>query len=437
MYQKPAWSTWLSKTIRLPNLFGEYARHPRLLWFPCSIRSAFSLHQTGGRPTDDGVLVETTAGLCQKDRTRNSLVLSSYRRSHFLKSLTTESAWEKRLKRGVKALPTKRKFNPTEKRSKRDYLKDFDTFGTWDNRIEKLPILVEESIKKGKLIPEISIDLVGTASLQGRCKYQEDRFVVMELEKGMLYFGVFDGHRGDSASEYMKERLHHHVLHHLKNDEGKDLEAVLSKAFISANNAFAKYAAVVPSDEAHEAGTTATVALLRNSVQLVVAHVGDSRALIYRKGEVTVLTKDHDPEDRVERERVLKENGVIVWTSLGRALVNGRLAMTRSLGDLDLKAYGVSATPDTSTMAIKHGKDAFLALISDGISFVMSNQEIGNCIATCEDAQEAAQALCDQALQFGSDDNVTAVVIPFGSWGKYSRNTLMYSFARNLQGRRH
>ena len=66
----------------------------------------------------------------------------------------------------------------------RPYTQDFDTFGTWDNRIEKLPILVEESIKKGKLIPEISIDLVGTASLQGRCKYQEDRFVVMELEKG-------------------------------------------------------------------------------------------------------------------------------------------------------------------------------------------------------------------------------------------------------------
>ena len=123
MYQKPAWSTWVTKTIRLPNLFGEYARNSRLLWFPCSIRSAFSLHQTGGRPMDDGALVDTTASLCQKDRTRNSLVLSSYRRSHFLKSLTTESAWEKRLKRGVKALPTKRKFNPTEKRSKRDYLK--------------------------------------------------------------------------------------------------------------------------------------------------------------------------------------------------------------------------------------------------------------------------------------------------------------------------
>ena len=123
MYQKPAWSTWLTKTIRLPNLFGEYARNSRLLWFPCSIRSAFSLYQTGGRPTDDGVIVETTTCLYKKDRTRNSLFLSSHRRSHFLKSLTIENAWEKRLKRGVKALPTKRKFNPTEKRSKRDYLK--------------------------------------------------------------------------------------------------------------------------------------------------------------------------------------------------------------------------------------------------------------------------------------------------------------------------
>ena len=59
----------------------------------------------------------------------------------------------------------------------------------------------------------------------------------------MLYFGVFDGHRGALASEFMKERLHQHVLYHLKNDGDKNLERVLSKAFLSANNAFAKYVA--------------------------------------------------------------------------------------------------------------------------------------------------------------------------------------------------
>lgn len=359
------------------------------------------------------------------------------RRTHFLHR-DDEKSLEKLLIRchSRASLATKRKYKPTEKRSTRDYLKDFDTFGTWDNRIDKLPILVEESIKKGKLIPNISIDLVGTASLQGRCQYQEDRFVVKELEKGILYFGVFDGHRGATASEFMRNRLHEHIIFHMKSGE-KNLETVLSKAFISANNAFAKHVTGLACEDERESGTTATVALLRNSVQLTIGHVGDSRALMHRKGEVTVLTKDHDPEDRVERDRVLKERGTIIWTSLGRALVNGRLAMTRSLGDMDLKAYGVSATPDTSTMAIKHGKDSFLALISDGISYVMSNHEIGNFIATCENAEEAAQALCDQALQFGSDDNVTAIVIPFGSWGKYSRNIPLYSFARNLQGRRH
>ena len=77
-------------------------------------------------------------------------------------------------------------FRPFPLLSPTSFSKDFDTFGTWDNRIEKLPILVEESIKKGKLIPEISIDLVGTASLQGRSKHQEDRYVVKELDKGGL-----------------------------------------------------------------------------------------------------------------------------------------------------------------------------------------------------------------------------------------------------------
>lgn len=331
----------------------------------------------------------------------------------------------------------KRKFKSSQNRSKRDYLKDFDTFGTWDNRILKLPILVEESIKKGKPIPKITMELVGSASLQGRCSHQEDRYVMMELEKGMLYFGVFDGHRGSLASEYMKNHLHQHIQFHLNLGE-KDLEKVLKGSFLAANNAFAKFVSNHSSEDMKdaEAGTTATVALLKNSTQLVTAHVGDSRALLFRNGEVNLLTKDHEPEDRDEKERVLRERGVIVWTSLGRALVGGRLAMTRSLGDMDLKAYGVSPIPDTMTMEIKHGTDSFLALITDGISFVMSSEEIGNSISTSDNAVEAAQALCDQALQFGSDDNVTALVVPFGSWGKYSRNILMYSFARNLQGRR-
>lgn len=39
---------------------------------------------------------------------------------------------------------------------------------------------------------------------------------------------------------------------------------------------------------------------------------------------------------------------------VGRGMVNGRLAMTRSIGDLELKRYGVSAVPDVRKIKVKN-----------------------------------------------------------------------------------
>lgn len=52
-------------------------------------------------------------------------------------------------------------------------------------------------------------------------------------------------------------------------------------------------------------GSTATVALLRDGIELVVASVGDSRALLCRKGKAEKLTIDHTPERKDEKERYL------------------------------------------------------------------------------------------------------------------------------------
>ncbi len=51
------------------------------------------------------------------------------------------------------------------------------------------------------------------------------------------------------------------------------------------------------------AGTTSTVALLRDSIELVVGSVGDSRAMLCRKGKALKLTVDHTPERKDEKER--------------------------------------------------------------------------------------------------------------------------------------
>jgi len=48
-------------------------------------------------------------------------------------------------------------------------------------------------------------------------------------------------------------------------------------------------------------GTTATVCLLRDSMQLLIGHVGDSRAILCRGGDARKLTTDHVPELRTEK----------------------------------------------------------------------------------------------------------------------------------------
>ena len=68
----------------------------------------------------------------------------------------------------------------------------------------------------------------------------------------------------------------------------------------------------------------------------------------------------------------------------------------RSIGDLELKKYGVTARPELRSVRIKHGKDQFLAFTSDGINFVMRDEEVVDCINKCEGAKEGAARLVDQ-----------------------------------------
>lgn len=54
-------------------------------------------------------------------------------------------------------------------------------------------------------------------------------------------------------------------------------------------------------ENATTSGTTATVCLLRNSIELVLGHVGDSRALLCRNGETKKLTTDHTADLKSEK----------------------------------------------------------------------------------------------------------------------------------------
>jgi len=112
---------------------------------------------------------------------------------------------------------------------------NFDTLGSWNNRME-LAINLEESIKRGRLIPMISFADVGEASLDGRRQVNEDRTIAVELAPNLLMFGIFDGHGGAEAVDYVVKHLPGHVKRLLHDNN--DLKTVLQEAYLNVNDGF-------------------------------------------------------------------------------------------------------------------------------------------------------------------------------------------------------
>lgn len=305
----------------------------------------------------------------------------------------------------------------------------WDSFGIWDNRIEE-PVLLPSSIRYGKPIPRVSLSRVGSSSAVGLREQNEDRLRIARINDSVLYFAVFDGHGGPRAADYCYTFMEKFIRDALEEDD--DLQTVLKKAFLDADKALHRHLCHFNNDSFLTVGTTATVALLRDGVELVVGSAGDSRAMLCRRGHATKLSADHTPDRKDERRRIQRCGGFVTWNSVGQANVNGRLAMTRSIGDFHLKTSGVIAEPDTQRVNIKHADDSFLTLTTDGINFLLSDQEICDVINKCADPTEAADVITQQALQYGSEDNSTIIIVPFGAWGKYQTATAVYSMSRNF-----
>uniref|UniRef100_UPI003AAD0518 protein phosphatase Mn(2+)-dependent 1K-like n=1 Tax=Centroberyx gerrardi TaxID=166262 RepID=UPI003AAD0518 len=174
----------------------------------------------------------------------------------------------------------------------------WDSFGIWDNRIEE-PIILPSSIRYGKPIPQVSLSRVGSSSVLGLRQQNEDRLRVARIHDNLLYFAVFDGHGGPHAADYCYTFMEKYIRDALEEEE--DLEKVLTKAFLDADKALHTHLSYFDNASFLTAGTTATVAMLRDGVELVVGSVGDSRALLCRMGRANKLSHDHTPDRRDER----------------------------------------------------------------------------------------------------------------------------------------
>ena len=142
-------------------------------------------------------------------------------------------------------------------------------------------------------------------------------------------------------------------------------------------------------------GTTVTVAY-SVGLDLFVAHVGDSRAYIYRDGKLQHITRDHTLAQKMADSGYISQEEV--QTHRDRHL------LTSVLGG----SSGASHQGDMYHLTLQLG-DAVL-VCTDGLTGKVKDEEIAEILKTAPSCDEACDSLVDLTLKRGAPDNVTLIV---------------------------
>ncbi len=141
-------------------------------------------------------------------------------------------------------------------------------------------------------------------------------------------------------------------------------------------------------------GTTITAAVIdAERDEVVVAHVGDSRAYRLRNGKLERLTRDHSLVEEMRRKGQLTDEQAEEHPQ--------RSIITRALGpepEVDVDVRTLPAMP----------ADVFL-LCSDGLTTMLGEEQIAGLLAGSGSMEAAAKALVDEANRAGGRDNITAL----------------------------
>lgn len=261
---------------------------------------------------------------------------------------------------------------------------------------------------------EMKRDNAAVFAIQGRRQHMEDRFnVVTDLEHtGASIYGIFDGHGGEFAADFVEKTMFKSVMIRLLRNPPSELQnmsAILTEEMLAVDRQLLAIARL----NMEISGTTALLALVKGNV-LTVANVGDSRGVICDKdGKMIPLSFDHKPHQMRERKRIQQAGGFVSFNGVWR--VAGILATSRALGDLPLKEKRfVTAEPDILTFDLQELQPLFMILATDGLWDCFSSQEAVDYIRErLTEPHFGAKSLVMQAYYRGSVDNITVMVVNF------------------------
>ena len=262
---------------------------------------------------------------------------------------------------------------------------------------------------------------VGVSHIQGRRPTMEDEHLATHFQLNIAgrdypihLFGIFDGHGGVAAAEYVRDHLQEKLIETLLefNSQGLSERGIwnaLKMTSIRLNRDFKNQHHI----DADRMGTTATIAMILDG-NLWTANVGDARIVLVNGGNPVQCTEDAKPNNPRYKQGIENRGGHVTDVH-GVPRVNGKLAVARAIGDHGLNG-AISARPKITRQSLSvfaHGSQLILGC--DGVWDVTRSIDGANAVHAHRNrpAAELARNLTYSAYQAGSTDNISAMVIKF------------------------
>ena len=232
------------------------------------------------------------------------------------------------------------------------------------------------------------------------------------------FYAVFDGHSSVFASKYLAKEMLNSILladQSLFNELANKtlrlsenqlaierMKKAMRKGFLDIDykmRDLPELEALMKKLESNEienlettsSGSTAVVCLITPEY-FFIANCGDSRAILVSDNKISLETKDHKPNDAIEKAHIEKAGGEVFEHKSGKFYVDSKLTqnalnLSRSLGDYGFKRNKlkgqteqiISPEPDVYVRE-RSEKDEFLVLATDGIWDNISTEEMKNKI---------------------------------------------------------
>jgi protein phosphatase 2C family protein 2/3 len=263
---------------------------------------------------------------------------------------------------------------------------------------------------------------VGTFTSFGHCSMRGMRYTMEDRHNSIpditfsesqgAFFGVYDGHGGESVAEFISKALPTHV-------NGLELT---DKNIV---DVFCKVDGSINSESEQDCGSTCVTTFLtksKDTIDVVCANTGDSRAVLYHHGTIVELSHDQKPSLDGEKKRILESGNIVL---LGR--VNGSLAVSRAFGDFRYKKskdkvltpdkFAVTVVPEIKRFTVTDlDKLNFVVLACDGVWDVMKNEDVCNYIVEKLKETTNLETICEDLLtrcikELGSSDNCTVIIV--------------------------